>query len=122
MLALLAAPIIMAQADQSNSDLAGDPARGRTLFTITYGCYACHGYDAQTGERRLIPIRHTKESFIIFVQNSSLPRMPTYSSVSSEELADIYAYIVSIPVDAPHIDEIPQLKNIRERKLQALDN
>ncbi len=113
---------MMAQAQQSNSDLVGDPASGQVLYTTTYKCYACHGYDAQTGERRLIPTRYTKSGFTTFVQNSPLPRMPAYPGVSSQELADIYAYISSIPLDAPDIDEIPLLQGIRERKLHALDN
>ena len=54
----------------------GNAERGKVLFSDTYNCYACHGFDAQTGERRLVPMRYPLDGFIKFVQNSPLPNMP----------------------------------------------
>ena len=104
------------------SELVGNAERGRPLFADTYNCYACHGYDAQTGERRLLPMNYTQDGFIVFVQNSPLPNMPAYSDVPAQELADIYANIRSVPVDAPELDSLPLLKDLRERKRAALEN
>jgi mono/diheme cytochrome c family protein len=98
---------------------AGNAERGKALFSDTYNCYACHGFDAQSGERRLVPLNYTPEGFITFVQNSPLPNMPAFPDASPEVLADIYAYIKTIPADAPALDEVALLKDIRERKTTA---
>lgn len=92
----------------------GDPQRGKEYF-LTYKCYACHGYTAQTGVRRLVPMRFPEAAFIGFVQGSPIPDMPAYRDVQAEKLADIYAYIRSIPVDAPDPASIPLLQEIRAR-------
>jgi len=102
-------------------ETTGDAGRGATLFSSTYKCFACHGYDAQTGQRRLKPMNYTEEGFTTFVQNSPLAQMPAYPDVSATALADIYAYILSIPVDAPEIEDIPLLQDILEGKLSALE-
>jgi len=39
----------------------------------------------------------------------------------AQQLADIYAYILSIPVDAPAVDDVPLLRAIRDEKLDALE-
>ena len=111
---LAAAPFAGAQ---QPGELAGDADRGRQAYTSEYKCYACHGFDAQTGERRLLPMRFTQEGFITFVQNSPLPQMPAYQDVPAQALADVYAYIGTLPVDAPEIDEVPLLEALREAKL-----
>ncbi len=54
------------------------PQRGAPLFSDKYNCYACHGFDAQTGERRLVPMNYTQDGFITFVQSSPLPNMPRF--------------------------------------------
>jgi mono/diheme cytochrome c family protein len=109
-----------AQQQSGNAALTGDAARGKPLYADTYNCYACHGFDAQTGERRLIPMNFPQEAFILFVQNSPLPQMPAFPDVSAQDLADIYAYIRSIPVDAPALADVPLLNAIRDRKKTAL--
>jgi mono/diheme cytochrome c family protein len=111
-------PDLLAQ--QSTASLIGNAERGAPLFADTYNCYACHGFDAQTGERRLLPMNYTQEGFITFVQNSPLPQMPPYPDVSAQDLADIYAYIRTILVDAPEVDDLPLLEDILTRKQAAL--
>jgi mono/diheme cytochrome c family protein len=98
----------------------GNAARGETLFTATYKCYACHGFDAQTGQRRLVPMSYTEQGFTTFVQNSPLPQMPRYADAPDQDLADIYAYIRTIPVDAPDLDAIPLLDDIIDRTRTAM--
>ena len=67
----------------------GDAERGRQLFSDTYNCYACHGFDAQTGERRLVPMNYPLDGFIKFVQNSPLPQMPAMPDASAQTLTGI---------------------------------
>ena len=98
---------------------AGDAARGRPLFADTFNCYACHGFDAQSGERRLVPLNYTQDGFITFVQNSPLPNMPAFPDASAQQLADIYAYIKTIPADAPALGELPLLRDVLDRKTRA---
>ena len=99
--------------------VVGDAARGRPLFSDTFNCYACHGFDAQSGERRLLPMNYTQEGFITFVQNSPLPNMPPFPDASAQQLADIYAYIRTIPADAPPLSDVPLLRDILDRKARA---
>jgi len=114
---LLAAVSLSAQ--QQTQPVTGDAARGQPLFSDTFNCYACHGFDAQSGERRLVPLNYTQEGFITFVQNSPLPNMPAFPDASPQQLADIFAYIRTIPADAPALREVPLLNDILARKTRA---
>src|SRR5262249_27732951 len=58
----------------------GDAKRGRELFEKTYRCYACHGFDGQTGSPRLVPMARTQEAFIAYVRKPSTPGMPKFSA------------------------------------------
>jgi mono/diheme cytochrome c family protein len=116
---LLFATTLSAQAPAGNAALVGNVERGQQLFSDTYNCYACHGFDAQTGERRLVPMKYTQEGFITFVQNSPLPQMPAFPDASAQKLADIWAYINTIPVDAPPLNDLPLLRDILARKNQV---
>jgi mono/diheme cytochrome c family protein len=115
---LLALPATL-PAQQSTAALTGNPARGEPLYADTYNCYACHGFDAQTGERRLLPMNYTQEGFITFVQSSPLPNMPAFPDAPAQALADIYAYIKTIPADAPAVADVPLLREILERKTRT---
>ena len=107
------------QAQEPTPALGGDAARGEPLFADTFNCYACHGFDGQSGERRLVPLNYTQAGFITFVQSSPLPNMPAYPDASAQQLADIYAYIRTIPPDAPPLGEVPLLRDILDRKNRA---
>ena len=107
-----------AQQNAGNTPV-GNAERGRQLFSDTYNCYACHGFDAQTGERRLVPMNYPVEGFITFVQNSPLPQMPAMPDASAQTLADIWAYLKTIPVDAPPVNDLPLLRDVLARKNQA---
>lgn len=98
----------------------GNAERGAQLFSDTYNCYACHGFDAQSGERRLVPMNYAEDGFITFVQNSPLPNMPAFPDASARDLADIYAYIRTIPADAPAVNDVPLLRSLLERKNAAI--
>ena len=78
----------------------GNAEQGKKLY-VGYGCYQCHGYEAQgssaTGPR-LGPRPLPFASFSRYVRNPS-NQMPPYTTkvVSDAELADIYAYVDSRP-------------------------
>ena len=114
-----AAAIALSLSAQQSQPITGDAARGQPLFADTFNCYACHGFDAQSGERRLVPLNYTQEGFITFVQGSPLPNMPAFPDASAQQLADIYAYIRTIPADAPTLGDVPLLRDILERKTRA---
>ena len=115
--AVLAAVSLSAQ--QQTQSVVGDAARGKPLFADTFNCYACHNFDGQSGERRLVPLNYTQDGFITFVQNSPLPNMPAFPDASPQQLADIYAYIRTIPADAPPVRAVPLLSDILARKTRA---
>ena len=77
------------------------------------------GGAAQSGERRLVPLNDPQDGFITFVQNSPLPNMPAFPDASPQQLADIWAYIRTIPADAPALGDIPLLSDIQQRKTRA---
>jgi mono/diheme cytochrome c family protein len=111
--------VLTTSAQPPSQSIVGDAARGRPLFADTFNCYACHGFDAQSGERRLVPMNYTQEGFITFVQNSPLPNMPPFPDASAQQLADIYAYIRTIQADAPAVGELPLLRDILDRKTRT---
>ena len=115
---LVAALPSPAQQSAGNAPV-GNAERGRQLFSDTYNCYSCHGFDAQSGERRLVPMNYPVEGFITFVQNSPLPNMPAMPDASAQTLADIWAYLKTIPVDAPPVNDLPLLRDLLTRKEQA---
>jgi mono/diheme cytochrome c family protein len=97
----------------------GDAKRGQELFEKTYKCYACHGYDGQTGNPRLVPMNRTQEAFLAYVRKPATAQMPKFVDPPEKDLVDVYAYIRSIPVAAPPADSIPLLKEIIDRRQKA---
>ena len=96
---------------------AGNAARGKTTF-MNAGCYTCHGTVGQGGAgARLAPKPRAQASFMAYVRSgrkgwSVAGGMPAYppSVLSDAALADIYAYLMSIPAP-PAVSEIPLLKD-----------
>lgn len=91
---------------------AGNLQRGQQRYT-SYGCYECHGHEAQgstaTGPR-LAPRPIPFAAFAKYVRGPS-GQMPPYTSkvVSDADLTDIYAFLQSRP-QPPAADSIPLLK------------
>lgn len=90
---------------------AGDVTNGKRLFERN-GCYQCHGYWGQGGiaGARLAQTRLPFAAFSAFVRNPPSGSMPPFRAkvMSDQELADVYAYIKSIPEPKPAKD-IPLL-------------
>jgi mono/diheme cytochrome c family protein len=93
----------------------GDAKKGKSLFEQTYRCYACHGFDGQSGSPRLVPMARTEEAFIAYVRKPSTPAMPAFADAPTADLADVYAYLRSLRSDAPPIESIPLLQDILEQ-------
>jgi ubiquinol-cytochrome c reductase cytochrome c subunit len=78
---------------------AADPQKGKVAYEKN-GCWQCHGYVGQGGAagKPLAPKPMPLEAFNVFVRNSNGP-MPPYPKeiLSDAELADIHAYLSSIP-------------------------
>lgn len=117
-LALLA-PLAQPATAQAPPAATGDAKHGQELFEKTYKCYACHGYDAQTGNPRLVPMNRTQDAFLAYVRKPSTAQMPKFVDPPEKDLVDVYAYIRSIPVAAPPADSIPLLKGIIDRRANA---
>jgi len=88
---------------------AGRAGVGRTLF-MKNGCFQCHGAEAQGGAAgpRLGPaaIPFTRLSYV----RRTTGEMPPYTTkvLSDRDLADIYAFLESLPKPAP-VSSIPLL-------------
>jgi len=83
---------------------AGDSPNGKRLF-MRNGCYQCHGTVGQGGLAgpRLAQTKLTLPAFTSYVRNSRPSNMPPYRSkvMTDQELADVYAYIQSVPPPVP---------------------
>ncbi len=113
-----AAPAAPAQAAATAAP-TGNATRGKELFDKTLRCYACHGFDAQTGSPRLVPQRRTQELFVAYVRKPATNGMPKFVDIPEQDLVDVYAYVRSIPQAAPPVDSIPIIKAVIERRTKA---
>ena len=104
LLVLMLAVIATAQSKAPS----GDAARGKELY-VKFTCYACHSFDGHGGAgARLVPMKMLLPVFTAYVR---APRqMPAYREkvMSDAELADVYAYIKTIP-ESPAPKDIPLL-------------
>ena len=112
---LIMAAILSAQTPSPNSKSApapaGDAQNGKKIFA-SYGCYQCHGYQGQGGAAgpRIAPDPLPFDGLAAFVRTTS-GEMPPYTTtiLSDSDLADIYAYLQSIP-RPPALADVPLLK------------
>jgi len=110
---LVAAMAIPALSQDSAANLTGNAERGKTLFTATFKCASCHGTTATSGSPRLLPVRRTQAEFIAFVQKPTVNQMPAFGDQPPQALADVYAYLKSLPVPAPPpVQNIPILNDV----------
>ena len=97
----------------------GNVQRGKVLFETTLRCYACHGFDGQTGSPRLVPMVRAEDVYLAYVRKQATPGMPSFAAAPEADLRDVYAYIRSIPQGAPAAESIPSLKGILDRRTKA---
>ena len=99
-------------APKADSAPAGNSQNGKKLFT-SFGCFECHGHQAEgtpVGGPRLGPSPIPFTALVKYVRQPT-GQMPPFTSkvVSDAELADIYAFLQSLP-QPPKPDSIPALK------------
>lgn len=90
---------------------AGSVENGKKLYT-QYGCYQCHGYAAQGGVGpRLAPRPLVYAAFTKYIRQPS-GEMPPYTVkvLSNSQLADVYAFLRSVPPPPP-VESIPLLRD-----------
>ena len=111
LIVLIAASTAIAQ-QQTPAPPAGNATNGRTLL-LKIGCYQCHGIEGQGGAAGPRIGRSPMLAFRNFVTYVRAPRgeMPpdTEKVVAEKDLADIYAYLSTLP-PAPPVESIPLLK------------
>ena len=105
------------------SPVTGNATNGKGLY-FSYGCYACHGYNGETGARPFVGrwgSLATEETFLRFLRGRSnvaplttSTSMPNFgeSSLSDRQAKDIYAYIRTFKSSAPDLKDIPVLNAI----------
>jgi mono/diheme cytochrome c family protein len=110
------------------SPVTGNAVTGKALY-YKYGCYACHGYNGETGARNFVGRwghLETEQSFITFlrgranvapvVPSTSMPNFGA-SSLPDNKAKDIYAYIRTFKSSAPESKD-PTLNAIVEAAKQ----
>jgi len=107
------------------SPVSGDPVNGKALF-FAFGCYACHGYNGETGARPFVGNwghLGTEQEFLTFLRaranvapENKSTLMPNFSenSLPDSKAKDIYAYIRTFKSNAPELKDIPTLNAIVE--------
>ncbi len=118
-LLVLTSAIAAAQAPATPPAPTGDAKHGRELFESSLRCYACHGYDGQTGSPRLVPMGRQQDAFVAYVRKPSGRGMPSFAATPERDLVDVYAYVRSIAPAAPSVDSLPLLKAIADRRAKA---
>jgi mono/diheme cytochrome c family protein len=96
---------------------SGDAAKGKVAF-MNAGCYTCHGTVGHGGAgARLAPKPRAQAAFFAYVRSgrkgwSVAGGMPAYPArvLPDAALADIYAYLMSVPQPLPAAEN-PLLKD-----------
>ena len=94
------------------SNLSGNTQNGGRIY-VADGCYECHGRVGQgsqsTAAPRIGPPALTIDAFARYI-HAPTGNMPPYTSkvVSDQDVADIYAFLKSLP-PAPAAKDIPLL-------------
>ena len=119
---LLVGFVVFAAAAQTpappqNATPKGNAENGKKLF-VAIGCYQCHGYaahgpggDSLLGGPRIAPHPIAFPAFSKYLRQPK-GQMPPYTQkiASDQDVADIYAWLLTIP-DPPPVSSIPELKN-----------
>jgi ubiquinol-cytochrome c reductase cytochrome c subunit len=92
----------------------GDAVHGKAIF-VTSGCYQCHGYQGQ-GSQAGPKLAPNPLPYDAVDRQLRKPRavMPIYThkTTSDQDVADIYAYLLSIP-KAKAVADIPVIAAIK---------
>jgi len=97
-LAALAAGLVLG----CGGALAASAEKGKIAF-VQHGCWQCHGFQGQGGVAgpKLAPEPLALETLTAFVRTSNRAMPPYMEAIlSNEDLADIHAYLESVPKPA----------------------
>ena len=99
------------QKSKSSGEPAGNAENGKRLFN-KYGCYECHGHEGQGSTMagpRIGPDPVPLSVMLTYVRKPT-GEMPPYTDkvVSDKDLADIHAFLESLP-HPPPVKSIPLL-------------
>ena len=100
----------LAMSQTPTSSLAGNAENGKKLY-VTYFCWSCHGSAGRAGGAApaITPSTRSAEDLIKYVRKPRGPMPPyTSKSISDRDLADIAAFLRTIPKD-PDPKSIPLL-------------
>lgn len=104
---------LMVLSRDAGAQAGGSAKNGKNLYT-SYGCFECHGREGQGSVLSGPRIGPHPTSFPAFVKYIRRPKgqMPPYTEkvVSDAELADIYAFLQSLP-QPPDPKSIPLLSS-----------
>jgi mono/diheme cytochrome c family protein len=111
------------------SPVTGSAANGKSLY-YSFGCYACHGFNGETGARPFVGNwgnLATEQGFVAFLRGRAnvAPIVPSTSmpnfgegSLSDKQAKDIYAYIRSFKSSTGELKDAPALNAILEAAKQ----
>ena len=94
--------------------LADSAENGKVAF-VKHGCWQCHGFEGQgssdtSAGRVLADTKLPFDAFKAYVRDPSGAMPPLHVEILSDaDLADIYAYLESLPKPRP-VSDIPLLK------------
>src|ERR1043166_4082591 len=107
------------------SSVTGSAASGKALF-YSYSCYACHGYNGETGrafvgnwssnlasEENFIRFLRARANVAPLTPSTSMPNFAE-NTMSDRQAKDIYAYIRTFKAAQPDLKDIPLLNQIVE--------
>jgi len=98
-LAFLFTGALVAGSPAIGAAYAASAEKGKAAF-VAHGCWQCHGFEGQgaiTG-KTLAPDPLPFEALVAFVRSTDRTMPPYRESILSDaDLADIYAYLQSIP-------------------------
>ena len=112
------------------SPVTGSAANGKPLYH-SFGCYACHGFNGETGARPFVGTwgnLATEQGFIRLLRGRAnmAPIIPSTSmpnfgegSLSDTQAKDIYAYIRSFKSSAGQLKDATALNAILETAKQG---
>jgi mono/diheme cytochrome c family protein len=105
------------------SPVSGNATNGKALF-YNYSCYACHGFNGETGRAFVGNWTNnlaSEENFIKFLRGRAnvAPATPSTSmpnfaenTLSDKQAKDIYAYVRTFKSNAPPLQNISTLNEI----------
>ncbi len=113
-LTTLALAMTLGPLDAQTTAPQGDATRGKASF-VAYGCYECHGTLGQgnyMSAPHIAPHPIPYVALIAYIRRPS-GEMPSYAAtiLPDKDVADIYAYLSSIPA-AKTAAAIPALSNV----------